>query len=415
MLFSSLLPAALLLSLTPAPPALAASQDAPAGFEALGTDPVVAPLFDQVAVSPGPPARAVARNVQGSAEGTPFVNVVRWVDARRFRGKLVALRQRARLDAPAPDTQARLWVRVVRADGATGFADDGVDQATSSAEWTPLETVGAIASDATDLCFGMLIAGTTPVHIGNFELEVLTDASPADLRHQVPQRWTRDPDVRNARVTDPGRGLDLRVTSFVPPGHPVADLPHLWLLRDGDDLRDTYATGRALLEGMRLGQEPPAIVSLVQVREGALQSGVTAMARGDAFPRLLRTAVDTELGKVAVHSVVVPARDGVTAPFHPAGTGELVPTRSFPEPADLAALAEPGGRLYAERVQLRWARARHDAADDAELASLLFDASLASMEPWAALPAVRMASHSLAGHDCGHDHSHGSGHTHSHD
>ena len=69
-------------------------------------------------------------------------------------------------------------------------------------------------------------------------------------------------------------------------------------------------------------------------------------------------------------------------------------------------------RMFGERVLLRWLRAQHDAGGDAQIAALLLDASLAALEPLDATPVVRQASHSLTGHDCGHDHSHDHGHTH---
>lgn len=279
----------LLSTLTLAMSVPAPAQDGPAriGFEGLAADPHASDLFDEVTVTPGPSSRALAHQVSGTEGGTPFVNVLRWVDARDFRGKLIAVRQSARLDAATPGTAARLWVRVLRADGGVAFADDGLDQATTSSEWTTLTSIGGVAEDATDLCFGLLVEGTTPVHIGSFEIEVRGDLPPTDPRHAVPQRWTSDADVRAARAAGPGSGLGTHVTSFVPPGYAVRDLPHLWLLRNGGDLRESYLAGRALLEAMRLGQEPPAIVTLAHVPEGAARSRTEAISDPELVTSLL--------------------------------------------------------------------------------------------------------------------------------
>ncbi|MEX1025876.1 MAG: hypothetical protein WD226_12455 [Planctomycetota bacterium] len=380
------------------------------GWPALGTDPTTAGLFGELAVRDGEPARTIARNVQGTLDGRPFVNVVRWTDARRFRGRLLAVHQRARLDAPTPGTTAHLWVRVLRSGGGVGFQDAGLDRATSSTEWTPLESVGAVAADATDLVFGLFVEGTTPVHLGEFELEVRGPAAPDDLRFHVPARWIRDADVANARVSDHARGLDLRVTTFTPPGHAAGSLPALWLVRPSADLAATYAAGRALVDAMRTGREPAAALVFVEPVSGVL-----------ATDSVVRDAFATHL---------VPAFGAAQPPLHV--VAHLADARI---PESLAGSVEPAAATHddeaaaryrahlaasdpwrAERVHLRWARAQHEAAASGGLvpAALLFDAEIEALEPWQATALVRHASHSLSGHDCGHDHSHDHSHDHAH-
>ncbi|MEM8713806.1 MAG: hypothetical protein AAGG01_22925, partial [Planctomycetota bacterium] len=233
------------------------------GFDGLGLDPYTTGLFEEVDVTPGPPARVLAQTIHGEQDGASFVNVLRWTDARRFRGNLITVNLPVRLDAPTVDTTARLWVRMQRADGSTSFDDLGADTATSSSEWTSLGSTFAVGADATDLWFGMVVEGPTQVHFQGFSVEVHGAVSEHDVRHGVPERWAANPDVKDRRLQGPERAFDLRVTTFVPPGHAAADLPRLWLLREDDDLLRTYSVGRALLEGMRLGQDPPGIVQVV--------------------------------------------------------------------------------------------------------------------------------------------------------
>lgn len=370
----------------------------PIGFGGLAEDPYVAGLFGELAVTPGPPARVRAELVEGTVDGTPFVNVVRLADARPFRGQVASVRLPVRLTAPAPDTSARLWVKVLRADGSVAYQDDGFDQASSSAEWTTLSSTGAIAPDATDLCFGLVVTGTTAVEMDTFELVLQGEAKLGDRRHEVPQRWTDDPDVRVHTVGDPEQATALQVTTFVPPGHSVESLPQLWFRQEAS-LRETYVVGRALLESMRRATDPPAIVSFVDVPAGH------DPAAADLLPLLSGVAVSS-----GVQALVSRDHDGAAPLALLDGSAASAPAGE--EAEALAALCANGGLLHAERVLLRWLAARHDAGGDPLLAEILLEASLAALEPWQATPVVRQASHSLHGHDCGHDHSHDHSHDH---
>ncbi|MEM7307351.1 MAG: hypothetical protein AAF682_11805 [Planctomycetota bacterium] len=377
-------------------------QDGPArsGFDALATDPYAAGVFQELDVASGPPVRVLAQTVRGNTDGAPFVNVLRWADARALRGKLIALRVPVQLHAPSLDTSARLWVRVLRADGTIAFEDDGLDSASSASEWTTLSSVGAIAEDATDLCFGLVVEGSMQARMRAFQLELRGDVAPLDPRHAIPERWARDPDVRSSHAADPGRGLDLRVTSFLPPGHTAGDLPHLWLLLEEHDLRETYRMGRALLHSMRLAQDPPAIVSLVQPGRGRLPEPLTSGDGAESTLSLLHQLVPERAAGAS--QLVATSED---APRLAASVGELA----------AGTVAEKlGGDDYlcSERVLLRWLCAQQDSGGDQQLAELLFEASLETLTPWAAALTVQQASHSLEGHECEHDHDH-SGHDHS--
>ena len=83
--------------------------------------------------------------------------------------------------------------------------------------------------------------------------------------------------------------------------------------------------------------------------------------------------------------------------------GGLASRVSEEESSALEAFLEGDGYLHAERILMRLMRARHDAGGDSELAALMFEASLASMEEWSTSSGIQQASHSLDGHECGSD------------
>ncbi|MEL6428328.1 MAG: hypothetical protein AAFP22_13190 [Planctomycetota bacterium] len=374
------------------------------GFEPFGEDPYTSGLFEQLTVTPGPPARALAQILHGETERGPFVNVLRMTDARRYRGQLITVRLQVRLDAPTVDTTARLWVRTQDAQGRLRYDDHGLDAATSSSEWTSLSSTFAAGTDATDLWFGLVVEGPTQVHFQEFAVEVHGDVAGHDVRHAVPARWASHSSVRNESLASDELGLDVRVTSFHPPGHDARELPQLVVVRADNDLRRSYAAGRALLEGMRLGQDPPAVVRIVQPAAGS----PAPTSAGAAALLALLGRLDAQ--QAPASAPVVALLDGSNAPpslLTPTGIADALPESA------LRAIDErgtAGGELLNERVLLRIAASRHDARGDADLAELLLDATLTGLEPWSS-DAVRLVSHSLTGHQCDHDH----GHDHSHD
>ena len=254
------------------------------------------------------------------------------------------------LRTPAPDTQASLWVKVVRANGAVGFHDHGRDIATSSSEWTRLRSVGAIANDATDIFFGLLVEGTTPVHIEDFELELMGKAGVYDARLSVPNRWLRDPSVELSRVSDRNHGLHLRVTSFAPSGYQPGELPTVWFLRDTDDLTRTFDQGRALLDAMRRGTEPACVMAFVEPIEAPTEGRSLIELAPALFLSHLAPNVTGAFAPNASHALV--DTRGQTLEFV---GGERSTTSPDPKLAAILAAREP---FQHERLQLRWARRR---------------------------------------------------------
>lgn len=405
-----------LISTTPAP------QD---GAPWIDSDPTTAAIFQELTVRQGDSSSSVptvAQNVQGHGPERPFVNVVRWTDARPFRGKLVRVQQRARLDAANANTTVSLWARTRRSDGSLAFVDDGRDQATPSIEWVDLSSTAAVAADATDLAFGILVEGSTPVHLGDFELVVLGDAEDIDPRHEIPHRWLGGDEVESGVVEFPGAGPALRWTVFRPAGHSVADLPVLWTFADEPQVRRTFERGRAALAGMRWGQDPA--VAIVQIEPAVpMETGEFVERVANTFEAVLRPMVANQLGgDPACHlleSRSEPVRrrlDGL------ADADPKIERASHPFLDEVLWAATFDSQPVPEisshpRVAMRLARAQFDARglEDLDLTSLLFDAALDELRHMPAIPVVQPWNHSLDGHDCGHDHSHDTGHDHSHD
>ncbi|MEL6715034.1 MAG: hypothetical protein AAFP86_14725, partial [Planctomycetota bacterium] len=172
------------------------------------------------------------------------------------------------------------------------------------------------------------------------------------------------------------------------------------------DLRRSYAAGRALLEGMRLGQDPPAVVRIVEPAAGS--PAPTSAGSGVLYALLSR--LDAQRAPASAPVVALVGAAATT----PSLLTPMDGARALPGVA-LHALEErvdEVGALLPERVLLRIAWARHDAAGDADRADLLLDATLTALEPWSSETAVRLVSHSLTGHQCDHDHGHDHSHNH---
>lgn len=393
----------------------------------IDTDPTTAALFQDLVVREGDATRVlpvVAQNVQGHGPERPFVNVVRWTDARPFRGRLVRVQQRARLETANANTTVTLWARIRRSDGSLGFLDDGRDRATPSVEWADLSSTAAVAADATDLAFGILVEGATPVHLGDFEIVVLDPAEAIDPRHEVPHRWLQDDEVESGVIEFPGAGPALRWTLFRPAGHSVADLPLLWSFADRPQVRRTFEEGRAALDGMRFGYDPA--VALLQIEPTKAMESAALVARiSSTFESTLRPMATDLLGEAPRYHLLesrseplqrlltdlaaTDADDSVGRADHP-----------FLDPVIWAASfdSQPVPEIHSyPRIAMRLARAQFDARglEDLGLAPLLFEAAFDELLHMPAVPVVQPWNHSLDGHDCGHDHSHAHGHDHSHD
>jgi hypothetical protein len=92
------------------------------------------------------------------AEGAhhQFGVLMQAVDATAYRGHRVRLRAALRA---ADGGEARMWMRVDRFGGRTGFFDNMYTRPVRSADWKDVETVFTVDDDAQSLQFGLLLEG----------------------------------------------------------------------------------------------------------------------------------------------------------------------------------------------------------------------------------------------------------------
>jgi tetratricopeptide (TPR) repeat protein len=102
-----------------------------------------------------------------------------------YRGKTVRLRAWLRLEQffsttagglrfPDAEDRGQLWLRVERANHATGFSDNMDDRPARSSDWTRCDIVGEIDADAKFISFGVMSHGGGRVWIDDVSFEVVS-------------------------------------------------------------------------------------------------------------------------------------------------------------------------------------------------------------------------------------------------
>ena len=102
-----------------------------------------------------------------------FGNLMQVVDAAPYRGRRVRLRGAVRVEPGEGGGRAYLWMRVDRPENKTGFFDNMFDRPITSGEWRFYEIVGDVEEDATDLTFGMMLAGRGKAYLDDVSIEDL--------------------------------------------------------------------------------------------------------------------------------------------------------------------------------------------------------------------------------------------------
>jgi len=120
---------------------------------------------------------AVVYLSEAPAEGA-IANLIQTLDATPYRGKRVRLRAQLRVDKRL--SQGHLWLRVDRPDHQQGFFDNTEYRPVRSEEWTSVEIVGDVETDAKVLALGaMLRKGGGKLWVDGVSLEVLGDTPSA--------------------------------------------------------------------------------------------------------------------------------------------------------------------------------------------------------------------------------------------
>lgn len=113
----------------------------------------------------------IALTGERNSEGTGVF--AQRIDATPFRGKKIRLRAKMKSALTGDQSSARIWLRVDRRGGATGFFDNMANRAPKSLpEWTDLEITGDVAPDAEAIAFGLLMFGDGMAWIDSVTLDV---------------------------------------------------------------------------------------------------------------------------------------------------------------------------------------------------------------------------------------------------
>lgn len=111
-----------------------------------------------------------------------FGNIMQTLDATPYRGKRIHLHAVIRLQAAAPNDQARVWLRVDRANGAMGLFNNMSDHPliVSDKAWHECDIVGNVEADAERLSLGLLLIGKGKAWMDNVSLTIEGDANEAN-------------------------------------------------------------------------------------------------------------------------------------------------------------------------------------------------------------------------------------------
>ena len=106
-----------------------------------------------------------------------FGNLMQVIDATPYRGKRIRYRAAVRAEVEGEKNTAQLWLRVDRVDKnkkeVMGFFDNMYDRPIRSNEWRHYEIIGDIATDANDICLGMILAGSGKAWLDDASFEVV--------------------------------------------------------------------------------------------------------------------------------------------------------------------------------------------------------------------------------------------------
>jgi len=133
---------------------------------------------------PASGSQCVRLTKRGDAD---FGNLMQSFDARLYRGKRVRFRAAVRVQPAAPDSRARLWMRITRPDNTPGFFDNMRDRPIRTTNWTSHMIDGNVPQDAERVFIGVLVNGRGQVWVDDVVFEVIGDA-------------VRDEDVDEARA-----------------------------------------------------------------------------------------------------------------------------------------------------------------------------------------------------------------------
>ena len=100
------------------------------------------------------------------------VTMTQMMPADSMRGKTIRLRASVRTVAGPPPAGATLWLRVDRPNQQMGFFDNMMNRPIRDPSWREYAIEGLVADDATNVAFGMIVAGALSADFDAVALEV---------------------------------------------------------------------------------------------------------------------------------------------------------------------------------------------------------------------------------------------------
>ena len=149
-----------------------------------------------------------------SASGGGFTTVMQTVPALSLRGKTIRLRGLVRATPRDATASAALWLRVDRANRQMGFFDNMSNRPIREPEWREYMIEGPVAEDATNLAFGVMVAGAVTADfeaIGLAERDAAGGWTPIPIKDpgfelaadSGSEGWTRTAAPTNVEITRP--------------------------------------------------------------------------------------------------------------------------------------------------------------------------------------------------------------------
>jgi hypothetical protein len=111
-----------------------------------------------------------ARRTTAAIDG--FAGIAQVFSAQGIRGQPIRLRAEARATVRDASSGAALWLRVDRGTQPSGFFDNMSDRPIRDAAWHEYSIVGAVADDATNVTFGVMVNGAATADFDALELSV---------------------------------------------------------------------------------------------------------------------------------------------------------------------------------------------------------------------------------------------------
>ncbi len=222
----------------------------------------------------------------------PFGNLMRFVDAEPYRGKVVRVRASMFVDPAGvpsgPDgsgltgDDACLWFRVDRPRVTISAGESGSaacfgrtdHQPLTPGVWETREIIGAVAPDAKSIVFGMTLATAGPAWLDEATFEVIGDfihdppGTWPEILARVPLDKAQDPNIHLVQMPSShlsaffGREIELRAGIVAPPNAATdPSLPVCYIVHGfGGDHFDAWFDGAKILSAMRADTSTPRMV-----------------------------------------------------------------------------------------------------------------------------------------------------------